>query len=195
MNLFYLDSNIEICAQVHCDQHVRKMVIEYSQMLANCFTPEQLAHPLCPRTQKGTVRKYSHLNHPTSKWVMDSSTHFEYLVDLACLLHSQHVTRSGKTHFTSSFLFWVRDNKADGSSNLPTLPFVEPPIAIGMDQNCRKLPNFDAMSTVDKYRAYYIHDKLFATWKEPEMIPDWFRDGRNAAGIPVIPPRRTRRTT
>lgn len=126
---------------------------------------------------------------------MSGAANFEYLLNLTCLLHFQYATRSEKMHFISSFIFWARANAKEGKERLPDVPFSEPPIAIGMDQNCRKLDGFAEMSTVDKYRAYYVHDKLFATWKTPDMIPDWFIEGRNRAGIPLTPTRRTTRKT
>ena len=34
MNIFYLHKKPEISAQLHCDKHVVKMIIEYAQMLS-----------------------------------------------------------------------------------------------------------------------------------------------------------------
>ena len=34
MNIFYLDPNPQIAAELHCDKHVVKMVIEYGQLLS-----------------------------------------------------------------------------------------------------------------------------------------------------------------
>ena len=34
MNIFYLDKNPKIAAQMHCDKHVVKMVLEYAQILS-----------------------------------------------------------------------------------------------------------------------------------------------------------------
>jgi hypothetical protein len=34
MNIFYLDPNPKICAEMHVDKHVCKMVIEYAQLLS-----------------------------------------------------------------------------------------------------------------------------------------------------------------
>ena len=34
MNLFYLDEDPWISAELHCDKHVVKMIIEYAQMLS-----------------------------------------------------------------------------------------------------------------------------------------------------------------
>ena len=34
MNIFYLDNDPKICAEMHVDRHVCKMVIEYAQLLS-----------------------------------------------------------------------------------------------------------------------------------------------------------------
>ena len=34
MNIFYLNESPETCAQMHCDKHVVKMIIEYAQLLS-----------------------------------------------------------------------------------------------------------------------------------------------------------------
>ena len=40
MNIFFLSLNPGICAKMHCDAHVRKMILEYAQMLCS-------AHHVC----------------------------------------------------------------------------------------------------------------------------------------------------
>ena len=48
-------------------------------------------------------------------------------------------------------------------------------VAISEDAACRKaIPNFDSLSVVDRYRAYYIYDKSYiASWKDREP-PMWW---------------------
>ena len=33
MNIFYLDHDVQKCAEMHCDKHVVKMILEYAQLL------------------------------------------------------------------------------------------------------------------------------------------------------------------
>lgn len=74
MNIFYLDEDPIQAASYLCDIHVRKMIVESSQLLANAYSVEQLK--LAPVTQSGKVRKYSYYNHPCSIWVRSSTNHF-----------------------------------------------------------------------------------------------------------------------
>ena len=34
MNIFYLDNDPKVCAEMHCDKHVVKMIIEYAQLMS-----------------------------------------------------------------------------------------------------------------------------------------------------------------
>ena len=34
MNIFYLDKDPKIAAQMHCDKHCVKMILEYAQLLS-----------------------------------------------------------------------------------------------------------------------------------------------------------------
>ena len=34
MNIFYLDNDVDVCAQMHVDKHVVKMILEYAQLLS-----------------------------------------------------------------------------------------------------------------------------------------------------------------
>lgn len=118
MNIFAIDRD-PIVAATHCvDSHVTKMVLESAQMLANCFTAEQLASESCPRTQTNSVRKYSYYNHPCSKWVRVSRSNMNWLIEHALALDSERITRAKlkdpvadvKPHFSVGFILWVKSN-------------------------------------------------------------------------------------
>ena len=42
MNIFVLDKDANNCAKYLCNVHLNKMLIEHSQMLANCYSKESL---------------------------------------------------------------------------------------------------------------------------------------------------------
>lgn len=107
MNIFVLDSSPRLSAQLMHDVHVRKMIIESAQMLANAFSEERLARSDVPRTQKGTIRKHSYLHHPCSQWVLRSDRNFSWLLEHAIELCREYRRRFGKRHYTSEFVEWV----------------------------------------------------------------------------------------
>jgi hypothetical protein len=167
MNIFVLDSDPIKAARMMCDKHIQsKMIVESGQMLAYCFTPEQLERPDCPKAATGLPRKQAkrHRNHPCSKWVIESKANMEWLIEHALEMCNERMWRwsDSKEHFTRQFIEWCKENKKDSwvpAGNLT--PFA---VAISESMNCRKIAGFDNLSTVEKYKLYYKHDKPFAKW-------------------------------
>ena len=95
MNIFYLDHDVNKCAEMHNDKHVVKMILEYAQLLST-------AHRVCDGTILDTFSKtgrrkkvwaladnrdtilYSatHINHPSAVWVRQSSANYGWLYQL-----------------------------------------------------------------------------------------------------------------
>ena len=50
MNIFYLDHDVNKCAEMHNDKHVVKMILEYAQLLST-------AHRVCDGTILDTFSK------------------------------------------------------------------------------------------------------------------------------------------
>lgn len=172
MNIFILDENPKIAAQYNCNAHTVSQVKEISQMLVHCFSDEQLKY--APLTKSGTVRKKTHANHPCSKFIRQNKENLFWALNHGYYLDEERLFRSGYTknpHWDIQFLKWVEKNIND--SLVPDGTLTEFVIAIAEDKNCRKLPNFNQLSTVDKYRQYYIHDKPFATFGR-RGEPEWF---------------------
>jgi hypothetical protein len=170
MNIFVLDTRPDVSARLMCDKHIRsKMIIESGQMLAYCFTVDQLASPDCPRTQKGGVRKQAkrHRNHPCSKWVVESRDNMKWLIDHALAMCVERSRRwpGRKEHFTKLFIEWCKDNIED--SIIPSGPITPFAVAINDKTNCAQTPNFNNLTTVEKYQLYYKLDKPFAKWTNP----------------------------
>lgn len=176
MNIFLLsEQNCPIeSASMMCDQHIVKMCIESCQLLATCFTLDRLAQDDCPKTQKGTPRKHFNINHPCSKWVVESTSNIRWLIRHCEEIFRQYSVRYGrdKRHFTEDFLDWVIDNIDDVLAPEGNLtPFK---VAISDDSICRNIPEFETFEIYEQYRKYYIHDKPFATWDKGVSAPDWF---------------------
>lgn len=45
MNIFYLDEDVTLCAQYHCDKHVIKMILESAQILCTVLHQNNLSAP------------------------------------------------------------------------------------------------------------------------------------------------------
>lgn len=152
MNIFYLDSDVEKCAQYHCDKHVVKMILEYSQLLCSVHWSLGIEAPY----------KLTHKNHPCSIWARQSLSNYNYLVNLAIELSDEYTFRYNKVHKSRSVIDWCSAN----APNLPDVGFTELPKAMPDE--------YKVTSVVESYRNYYRGDKVdFATWKYREM-PEWF---------------------
>jgi hypothetical protein len=175
MNIFVTDEDPYIAARNLCDKHVRsKMIIESAIMLQKCFTQEQLAHPDCPRTKTGKIRKASggYSNHQCTKWVKASYENFIWLLSHTCEMLKERQLRwpHAAKHFTQDFIEWCVANKDKTThSNISLTPFT---VAINKNSKCRLLRDFDELPVTRQYQAYIKHDKPFAIWTN-RRIPDW----------------------
>ena len=84
MNIFFLDKRPDNAAEMHCDKHCVKMILEYAQMLstAHRILDEDDAHP--------DLYKIAHKNHPSTIWVRSSKLHYDWLFRLFRMLSGEY---------------------------------------------------------------------------------------------------------
>lgn len=160
MNLFFLSENIQECAYFHCDKHVVKMILELAQLLY-CVHHVLLSEHLedCPYKPY----KKTHQNHPTAKWVRESTGNYKFTAELGLALCAEYTHRYGKIHATQKHLEWLSGNIP---SELNEGVMVPPPLAMPDE--------YKTDDPVESYRKYYNGDKSsFAKWTKRE-IPQWF---------------------
>lgn len=170
MNIFYLDRDPNIAAQMMCDKHVVKMILESAQMLST-------AHRVLDgdyRADRGGFYKMAHKNHPSTIWVRASSENYRWLWKHFDALLKEYTHRYGKHHATErlrNILFMPPLNIVHG------VPFTDPPQC--MPEICK------GEDTVLAYQNYYIIEKSgFARWTKRET-PAWFIGETGAKGKPV----------
>ena len=91
MNIFYLSRDPVEAAQVQCDRHVVKMILETAQLLSTAHVEldgEQVAY------------KATHRNHPSAVWVRSSLDHYEWTVYHLEALGREYERRYSKVHKT-----------------------------------------------------------------------------------------------
>ena len=120
MNIFILDTNIELCAQYHCDKHVVKMITEHAQMLSTA----------CRAFGLNVGYNSTHVNHPCSKWVRESIDNYLWLIDMTHYLHEEWRYRYG--HSSNKY------HKA--YEIIETLPFPEFLPDIGLTPFAQAMP-------------------------------------------------------
>ena len=94
MNIFYLDQNPRICAEMHLDKHVVKMILEYAQLLSTAHRvldgEEYFDMTINGRKIKrwrmsnsymeNGLMKASHINHPSNIWLRQSKQNYHHLL-------------------------------------------------------------------------------------------------------------------
>jgi len=158
MNIFYLDKDPKIAAQMHCDKHVVKMILESAQMLS---TAHRVLDGDEYADEKG-LYKMAHKNHPCSIWVRSSDNNYRWMWDFYDNLLKEYTFRYDKHHASERMIaaLWIYP------CNIPIGDFTSLP-------QC--MPNYcKSDDTVEAYRTYYILEKSnFATWKRRDK-PEWY---------------------
>lgn len=159
MNIFVLDTDPKIAAKYHCDRHM-KMITESAQMLST-------AHYIVgikPDVDISKIYKQTHVNHPCSKWVRESISNYNWVIELALAIGNENEARYHKIHASLAVINYLAENKPE----LPNIGLTE--FALCMPDQF-KINNDPVLS----YRNFYIKDKSrFAKWKLGN-IPDWYK--------------------
>ena len=151
MNIFYLDEDLRKCAELHCDKHVVKMILEYAQLLSSA----------CRVSGLDVGYKLTHKNHPCAIWTRASESNYLWLVDLAHHVNEEYKYRYGHTCNHKSFDLICELPLPE----LPKLGWTEPP---------KCMPDeFKVPSVIKSYHNYYKGAKAnIATYKN-RNIPEF----------------------
>lgn len=190
MNIFVLDHSPVVSAEMMCDKHVVKMIIESAQMLSTAHRYLD-GNPISGvgLTSTGKTRKFTTwqhpsifmnsalckavmVNHPCTKWTMESVHNYKWLYHHGYALCKEYTHRYGKTHKMESlyneFLITVPFKLLASGKHALT------PFAQAMPE---KYKNPDAIIA---YRNYYLGEKKrFAKWTK-RNVPDWYSEGLTA---------------
>ena len=167
MNIFYLDTRPDDAAEMHCDKHCVKMILEYAQMLstAHRVLDEDGAHP--------DLYKIAHKNHPSTIWTRSSKQHYDWLFRLFRMLSAEYTLRYSRNDF-KVHKTWDKLGKIleVAPKNIKDNGWVDPPQC--MPDYCKD------DDVITAYRNYYILEKNnIAVWNHSTQ-PEWFAKGINA---------------
>ena len=179
MNIFYLDPDVNTCAEMHNDKHCVKMILEYAQLLSTAHRVldgiiinrlsasgrKQKAYVLADN-RESSLYSVTHINHPSAIWVRKSHQNYIWLSQLLESLCYEYTYRYEKTHKVErDGLLQVLTTNIP--SNTPIGPFTAPTPAMPDDV---KVPG----NSLASYRKYYINNKShLANWKK-RQVPEWF---------------------
>lgn len=177
MNIFYLHPEPKICAEMHCDKHVVKMIIEYAQLMstAHRVLDGEEYYGLTkngrkikrwklnnPAFEEGLM-KASHVNHPSNIWVRSSNNNYTWLYSMWKELLKEYTHRYGKHHACEKYDEYIKYPPL----NIPVGYKTQPTQAMPDDVKVKG-------DSLTAYRDYYIKYKVdFAKWTNRQM-PEWW---------------------
>tara|TARA_X000001388_G_C2190921_1_gene107505 strand:- start:127 stop:615 length:489 start_codon:yes stop_codon:yes gene_type:complete len=157
MNIFYLDPDPKVCAEMHCDKHCVKMILETAQMLCT-------AHRVLDGDEYADsvgLYKTAFKNHPSAVWIRSSYDNYNYAYNLFCELCEEFEKRYAKNHKCSDLIMLLLPTP----TNITFESFSEPPQCMPDQYKCE--------NSVKAYRNYYLGEKMgFAKWNYTE-VPSW----------------------
>jgi hypothetical protein len=181
MNLFILDKDPVKAAQLQCDKHVVKMLLESGQMLSTAHRMLDGNVELRPSKSGKREVKYwvhpdskleqvlyrvAHQAHPCTVWTMQSNNNYTWHYIHFVALCNEYKYRYGKTHLTDTKLREVLETLP---RNIPVGHFTPQPLAMKSNPECM----FE--DVVKSYRAFYQtkQDRFKMVWTKRE-VPEWF---------------------
>ena len=148
MNIFHLDNDPVKAAQMMCDKHVVKMIVEYAQLMSTAHRVLD-GELYLDKTKNGRnikrwrvdgaareelLYKASHVNHPSNIWTRKSSDNYRWLYKHFRALCKEYTRRYGKVHMTEEKLkgqLWFSPRNIDQFT-----PLTE--FAQAMPDSCKK---------------------------------------------------------
>ena len=146
MNIFYLDTDAKTCAQYHHDVHLRKMIVEYAQLLSTAH------HELGVNSNiVNDIYKPTHKNHPCAQWTRMHLNHYEFVFNLFSSCIDEFEFRFNKEHKTKKLTPYL----LLPPEQLFSSPFrsTKPPLCMP-DQ-------YKTDDPVESYRNFYNAEKQF----------------------------------
>jgi hypothetical protein len=173
MNIFFLDSDPQVCAFYHGDKHVVKMVLETAQLLSTAhriidgtltIENNKKHFKLPDRKADSVLYRATHANHPCAIWVRESEENYNWAYNLFYHLCKEYTYRYNKIHKTES----LKDYLYMSPTGIKKVGSTKPALAM---PDCYK-----TLCPIQSYRNYYVKDKLskkIVFWYKNRPAPEW----------------------
>lgn len=184
MNIFILDTDPKIAAQMHCERHLLKMIVEHTQMAFATYyhtlgisKKKQIAEnqsvvdntfiglPRLDENGKSKPYAITHVNHPCTIWSRTNQDNFTWLMNATKALCQEYTYRYDKKHSVESIIDWMQQNPPKLALGFNITPFAQAMPKCFMSDNA-----------VLSYRKYYAYKSTYmkVNWKKQERIPNWW---------------------
>ncbi len=183
MNIFILDKNPIKAAQLQCDKHVVKMVLESAQMLSTAHRvldgeltkipsksgKTMVKHWKLPNSNLDEVLyKSVHVGHPCTVWTMESLANYAWHYEHFQALAIEFEYRYHKKHKSFELL---EDALSIPPKNIPQDVGLTPfRLAMGAAPEC-----IDSSDPVGSYHKFYMtkQHRFSMDWTARD-VPEWF---------------------
>lgn len=155
-------------ADMYCDQHVVKIILEICQMLYTSWYFSDEHHVVterAPHNKSGKARGYrpAHKGHPMTMWVASSRENYLFTVEIALALAEEYTGRYGKIHSCEAHARWLHENipcRFDVRKS-PKAYYATEDIPTGLTPIPECMPEeYKDPSIVKAYQMYYMMDKM-----------------------------------
>jgi hypothetical protein len=182
LNLFILDPDPIISAQLQCDKHVVKMIVESAQMLSTTHRTldglletrksksgkTNVKYWVLPDKRENILYKSVHVGHPCTVWSTLNKANYNWHYTHFIALCNEYTYRYGKKHKTETEL---AVHLMDLPKNIPDGKLTKQPLAMTSNPEC-----MNQNDIVGSYRAFYQTKQHRFTMKwTKRSIPDWFK--------------------
>lgn len=161
MNIFWLDEDLDRCAQYHCDKHVVKMILESAQILCTVLHDNGIVD---------VPYKATHNKHPCTLWAGYSTSNYKKLFLLATKLCKEYTYRYGKVHKTELVLKELL-KITNMNTELPLDDHIESRAPLAMPDEIKDM----SCDVVSNYRGYYQYkydSGMDMRWTNRD-VPHW----------------------
>ena len=170
MNIFVLDEDPIISAQMQCDKHIVKMPLETAQMLCSVWHRYGSADRV--------PYKEAHKNHPCTLWAGDDAHNYDWLWRHGMELCFEYTRRYNNIHKCQAVIMDLTiDNVGFAFEHMSRQGTPHPQC---MPDIYKEQDGFfpPEVATVRAYRQYYVNEKKdIAKWEKSRPMPDWYASG------------------
>jgi hypothetical protein len=189
MNIFYLDTDPKICAQMHLSKHVTKMCIEYPQLMSTAHrvldgteytdltaNGRRIKRWRLDDEREQSLMKASHINHPSAIWCRENLDNYQWLYTMWRHLLNEYTFRYGKIHACARLELDLRFPP----TKIPLGEFFAPTPAMPSDlkilaENPQPGRKYDSLKSYHNY--YNVSKRGFASWQgkiNSRPTPVWY---------------------
>ena len=162
MNIFVVDTDPSQAAEMLCDKHVPKMIVESAQMMASALRKNGAVDSEMPLTKTGKPYKGGYKNHPCTVWAGVNYENFTWLAQHATSLCYEFSKRFNKQHACCNPILQMTCMVDYLPKHGNTTPFAQ------------AMPDeHKHTDAVTAYRSYY-KTKTFAKWEKGTPAPSWW---------------------